>query len=81
MIGDLFDDGEIVADEHCRESQLLLQLPEQFQHVGLDRHIECTGGFGGDQHGRAQRQGPGQGDALTLAAREFVWPAVGESAG
>lgn len=41
VMGYFFHDSQIVADEQRRKTELFLQGPEQFQHFGLDRNIEC----------------------------------------
>ena len=44
---DLVDDGEIVGDKDHREIELLLQILQQFQGDGLDRHVQGTYRFVG----------------------------------
>ena len=44
-VADLGDDGEVVGDQQQRQAALLAQLPEQFQHLGLDGRVEGGGGL------------------------------------
>ena len=60
------DDGEVVRDEQARESDLALEFLEQVEHPGLHGHVECRGGFVGDQQFRPERQRPSDTDPLTL---------------
>ena len=34
------DHGEIVRDEQVSDAELLLQIFQQVQHLGLDRHVQ-----------------------------------------
>ena len=63
---------KIVGDEDHRQPQLLLQFPQQRQHLGLDLGIEHADAFIADQHLRLQGQGPGDGHSLLLAAGELA---------
>ena len=62
----LVDHGQVVADEQAAEAQLLLQGPEQLEHVGLHRHVERAGRLVGDH--QAGLAAPGRGPARPAAA-------------
>ena len=49
-----------------------LQLPQQFHDLALDGAVERRGRFVEQDQCRFQHQCPGDGDALALAAGEFV---------
>ena len=78
LIGDVAHDREVVGDEQIGELELLLQLGQQVQHLGADRHVERRHRLVQDEDLGAQHQGTRNGDALALAAREHVRVAVGE---
>ena len=71
-VAHVLDDAEVVGDEQVAQPELLLQVGEQVQHLGLDRHVERRDGLVGDHQLRLQGQRPGDADALALAARELV---------
>ena len=66
------DDGEVVADQHVRDAEFRLQVLHQVEHLRLHGHIQRADRFVRDDQARARDQGPGDRDALALAAREFV---------
>jgi len=66
------DDAEIMRDEEIGEVELVLQIVEQVEHLRLDRDVEGGDRLVGDDEARPQHKGAGDGDALTLAAREHV---------
>ena len=65
-----------MRDEHVGEVELVLQVLEQVDDLGLDRHVERRDRLVGDDQLRAQRERPGDADALALAAGELVRVAV-----
>ena len=77
----LLHHGGIVHDEQVGQPQLLLQLPQQVQHLGLHRHVRGTGGLVQDDHVRLRSQGAGDGDTLALTTGELLGKAGGERAG
>ena len=79
--GEDLDDGEVVGDEQAGEADLALQLLEQVEHPGLHRHVERRRRLVGDQQARAEREGPGDADALALPAGQLVRVAVAQVAG
>ena len=71
-VGDVADDAEVVGDEEVGEAELLLQVLEQVEDLGLDRDVERRDGLVGDDQLRVQGERPGDADALALAAGELV---------
>src|ERR1700733_10862286 len=65
------DHGKIVADEQHGHSGVL-QIKQQIDDLTLNGDVEGTDDFIADQKLRTQDHGPRDGDALTLAAAEFV---------
>src|SRR3546814_2287918 len=39
-VGDMLDHRQVVADEQVGQAELLAQVHEQVQHLGLDRDVE-----------------------------------------
>ena len=69
---------EIVRNEQVGQAECVLQGPEQIEHLGLDRLIECRHRLiENDDLGR-QRNGSRYIDALALAARKLVRITFGE---
>src|SRR4051794_17658871 len=71
-VGDVIDHGKIVGDEQVCQPQLLLQVLQQVEDLGLDRNVERRHRLVADQKVRAQGQRPGDADALALPAGEAV---------
>ena len=65
-------DREVVADEDVAEAVLPLQLGQQREHLLLHRDVERRGRLVEHQHLGLHDQGARDGDALPLAAGEFV---------
>jgi hypothetical protein len=75
-VGDVFDDGEIVADEQHGQAEPLLQRAHEVDHLRLDRDVERRHRLVGDDQIGLQGQRPRDADALALAAGKFVRVAV-----
>ena len=75
-VGDVAHHRQVVGDEHVRQVQLVLQVLQQVHHLGLDGHVERGDRLVGDDQLGLQGQGPGDADALALAAGELVGVAV-----
>ena len=75
-VGDVTDDREVVRDEDVRQTELLLQVLEQVDDAGLDRHVERRHRLVEDQQLGIERERASDADALTLAAGELVRIAV-----
>ena len=67
---------QVVGDEQVGEPELGLQVLQQVDDLGADRHVERRHRFVGDDEVGPQRQRPGDADALALAATERVGVAI-----
>ena len=72
VIGHVLHHREVVRDEHVGGVELLLQIHEQVEHLGLNRHVQRRSRFVRDQHFRLQHHCPRQSDTLALTAGEHV---------
>jgi len=79
VIGDVLHHREVVGDEEIREAPSLLQVGEQVQDLGLDRHVEGTHGLVEHQELRLDREGAGDAHTLALPPRQLVRIAPGEA--
>src|SRR6187200_809349 len=61
-----------MRDEEVGQSELALQILQQVDDLGLDRHVERRDGFVADEEARSQRERTRDADALALTARELV---------
>ncbi len=77
LVRDVAHHAEVVRDEEIGQAELGLQVVQQVQHLGLDRHVERRHRLVGHQQARVEHQGPRDRDALALAAGEHVRIAVG----
>ena len=64
-------DRQIVGDEDVGEAELLLQVGEQVEDLGLDRDVQGRDRLVADDQLRLERQGPGHADPLPLPAGEL----------
>ena len=71
-MGDLANDREVMGHEQIGDAEILLQVAQQVQDLGLDRHVEGRHRFVAHDELRTQGDGPGNADALPLAAGELV---------
>jgi hypothetical protein len=71
-VGDPAHDVEVVGDEQHRHAALALDVGEQGQDLGLDRHVERGRWLVGDQDVRVVGECHGDHHALALAAGELV---------
>ena len=76
-VGEVLDDRQVVADEQVGQVEVALQVEQQVEHLALDRHVERRHGLVRDDEVGAQRERPGDADALPLAAGELVRVAAG----
>ena len=44
-VGDPGNNAKVMGDQYKRHSQLLPQIGQQPEKVGLDRHVQCGRGF------------------------------------
>lgn len=61
-----------MRDNQHRCPQLLAQVVDQFQNFPAGLRVEIAGRLVSQQDRRINRQSPGDGDALSLAAGELV---------
>ena len=80
-VADLGDDPQVVGDEEVGEAVALLQLRQEVQNLGLDGDVQGADGLVRHDEPGFQGQGPGDAQALALAAAEFVGIAVGDVTG
>ena len=73
-VADVLHDGEVVRNEEDRQVVLLLQVLQQVEDLRLHRDVERGDDLVAHQQLRLQHQGPGDADALALAARELAGP-------
>ena len=66
------DHREIVADQEIGDAGVALQVAHQVEHLRLDRDVERRDRLVRDDQLGARDQRPRDGDALALAAGEFV---------
>ena len=71
--------AQIMGDEQISQIELLSQILQQVDYLGLDRHVEGRDRLVADNEFRSHRQGPRDADALPLAAAHFVRITVGEA--
>ena len=72
VVGDVAHHGEIVRDEDHGEVQLVAQLEEQIEDLGLNGNVERGYGLVSDNEFRFRGQGARDGDPLALSAGKFV---------
>ena len=72
FVGQRPHDLEVVADEQVGELVSGLQVAQQVDDLRLHAHVERRGRLVEHDEARLEHQGAGDGDALALAAREFV---------
>ncbi|MNV43200.1 hypothetical protein D3C71_1349070 [compost metagenome] len=63
---------QVVRDEHVSGVELLLQVHEQVQHLGLNRHVQRRSRLVRHQHLGLQHHRPGKGNPLALTTGEHV---------
>ena len=72
MVGDVLDHGKVVRHEDIGEAEPVLELAQEVEDLRADRDVECRDWFVADNQFRLDRERAGNGDALALAAGEFV---------
>ncbi len=80
-VADVLHHGQVVRDEEDGQVVLLLQVLEQVEDLRLHRDVEGRDDLVAHQQLRLEHQGPGDADALALAARELAGPAVAVDVG
>ena len=76
-MGQVLDHRQVVADEQVGQSELVLQIQQQVDDAGLDRHVERRHRFVEREDLRLQRQRSCDTDALLLTAGELGGIAAG----
>ena len=76
VVGERPHHFQIVADEEISELVALLQIAQEIDDLRLHRHVERGGRLIQDQELRLEHERTGNGDALALAAGEFMRVAV-----
>ena len=77
-VADMRHHAQVVADENIGQVEITLQVGEQIEHVGLDRHIERGHDLVANNQRRLQHQRTGNIGTLLLPAGNFMRIAVGE---
>ena len=75
-VRDVLDHGQVVGDEEHGQIELDPEFVQQVEHLGLDGDVQGANRLVGHDELRGYGQGPGDADALPLAAGEFVGVAV-----
>ena len=71
-VADVLDHAQVVGDEEVGQPELLLQIEQQIEDLGLHRDVERGDRLVGHDQARIEGQGAGDADALALAAAEGV---------
>src|SRR5438309_1663280 len=72
FVGHVADHRQVVRDEQVAHCVFVLQILQEVQQLGLDRHVERGDRLVADQDLRAQGERAGDRDPLALAAGELV---------
>ena len=75
-VGDVLDHGQVVGDKDVAQAHGFLHGFEQVDDLGLDRHVQGGDRLVADDQLGGQDNGPGDADALALAAGKLVGVAV-----
>ena len=67
-IAHVLDHPQIVGDEQISETELLLQIEQHVQDLGLDRYVERRDRLVGDDEFGVHRKRASNADALALSA-------------
>ena len=81
MGGDVLYHTQIMGDEDQRDAQLLLQVHEQVDDLGLDRHIQGGDALVTDDQLGTDGQGAGNTKPLALAAGKLMEMCIRDSYG
>ena len=80
-VADVLDDRQVVGDEQVGQPEPLLEVGQQVEDLGLDRHVERGDRLVADDELGLHGQRPGHPDALALTARELVRIAIDVASG
>ena len=70
--GDVFDHGQVVADDDVGQAEFRAQVQQQVEDLRLHRNIQRRGRLIADHHVRAHDQRTGDGDPLTLPSGKLA---------
>ena len=76
VVGHAGDDAEVVRDENDARPGVDFELFDEFENLGLNRHVERGGRLVGDEQFRLARKRHGDHHALSHAAGKFVRVAI-----
>jgi hypothetical protein len=79
--GEIPHQAQIVGDEDVGEAERTAELDQQFDDLGLDRHVERRSRLVEHDQSRLDRERARDRDALLLAARQFMRVPVAEIGG
>ena len=71
-VGEEADDAEVVRDEEHGEAEFAPEVEEEIEDLALDGDVEGADWFVGEEEFGGRGESAGDGDALALAAGEFV---------
>ena len=71
-VTEVADDVQVMGDEQVAQPQLVLQILQEIDDLGLDGDVQGRDRLVADDERRIDTQGPGDPDALALAAAELV---------
>ena len=77
-VGELGDQAHVVADQHDRRPDALLEPAERLHHLALDDHVEGAGRLVGDDHLGFEHGRDRHHRALLHAAAQLVGVAAGD---
>ena len=75
-VRDVLDHGQVVRDEQVGQVELVLEILEEVEDLGLDRHVERRHRLVTHDQLGSERERASDPDPLALAARELVRVAV-----
>ena len=75
-VGEVAHDPEVVADEQVARRLRRLQVRQQVEDRGLDRHVEGARRLVAHDDAGIAGERPGDRDTLLQPARELAWPHV-----
>ena len=71
-VADMFDDPKIMRDKEIGESELIPQIHQEIEDLGLNGNIQGRDRFIRYNQFRMEGDGPGNADPLALSAAELV---------
>jgi hypothetical protein len=76
LVGDAADDAEVVGDEQVADAGIGADVGEQVEYLGLHRDVEGGHRLIEHQQRGLDRERPGDGDPLALAAGQLPGPGI-----